>query len=318
MKRTALARLSGISCVAVALASVATAGIAAPVAADEVGGGEPLAALDSVAPEVVESAVALTPGPEGAAAETATGHVNVPADSDDPVQLSSNGVDVQIHLPVSDASLVSHDEGAAIYSERNGVSTIVSAQEDASVVIATTLESASAPSRFDYEYPGLTLEATGDGDVIGYDAAGEIAVFVGIPWAYDANGTAVPTRYEVDGSTLTQIVEHTDATFSYPIVADPTNYGGNDLYTKIVKDADSRGTIIRVYPAAVNFSHLSNTAIWRKYQALTPGAYETTTMYDQLICHVRNIGRLKMPWNLEPWRPVVGYNAVVVAGCNPQ
>lgn len=39
--------------------------------------------------------------------------------------------------------------------------------------------------------------------------------------AVDANGAAVPTRYEIDGTTLTQVVE-TDARTAYPVVADPS------------------------------------------------------------------------------------------------
>ncbi len=243
--------------------------------------------------------------------------MNVRSETDAPFQLSSNGVELEIYLPVSGASLVSDDDGAAVYSEVDGVSAIVSPQADAGLVIATTLESSTAPTRFDYEYPGLTLSPTGEGDVVGYDASGEVAVFIGIPWAFDATGATVGTYYEVDGSTLTQVVEHTDQSYTYPIVADPTNYGGNDLFTQVVRDSDARGTIIRVYPAAVNFAHISNSAIWDKYRRLTPSTYETTTMYDQLICHVRNVGRLKMPWNLEPWRRNVGYTAVVAALCNP-
>lgn len=40
------------------------------------------------------------------------------------------------------------------------------------------------------------------------------------PWAIDADGQALPTRYEIAGTTLTQVVDTTNATF--PVVADPT------------------------------------------------------------------------------------------------
>lgn len=36
-----------------------------------------------------------------------------------------------------------------------------------------------------------------------------------------ARGTEVPTRFVVEGSTLTQVVDHATATFAYPITADP-------------------------------------------------------------------------------------------------
>lgn len=40
------------------------------------------------------------------------------------------------------------------------------------------------------------------------------------PWAVDADGQPLPTHYEISGSTLTQVVDTTGATF--PVVADPT------------------------------------------------------------------------------------------------
>lgn len=41
------------------------------------------------------------------------------------------------------------------------------------------------------------------------------------PWAHDAAGKAVPTHYEIDGTTLVQVVEHKGGNYSYGITADP-------------------------------------------------------------------------------------------------
>jgi hypothetical protein len=46
---------------------------------------------------------------------------------------------------------------------------------------------------------------------------------IGAAWAVDANGEAVATHYEIDGTTLTQVVE-TNAQTAYPVVADPAWY----------------------------------------------------------------------------------------------
>ena len=43
------------------------------------------------------------------------------------------------------------------------------------------------------------------------------------PWAFDANGQAIPTSYELDGNVLTQTV-HTTSDTAYPVVADPSWY----------------------------------------------------------------------------------------------
>ncbi|WP_158548209.1 hypothetical protein [Desertihabitans brevis] len=60
-----------------------------------------------------------------------------------------------------------------------------------------------------------------DGRVSVLDADGEVVLGIEAPWAVDAAGEAIPTRYAVDGRTLTQVVE-TDASTEFPVVADPT------------------------------------------------------------------------------------------------
>lgn len=316
-----MSRTTAVSGAAAALLALAVAlSPGAAMAAPEQEATDPLTALEAAAPDLLEDAAELTPVAGGAEADTTAGTVTVPKSSDNLVRISTDSAAVSVQLPVAGASLVNHDRGAAVYSSVDSVSTIVSAQLNGSLMIATNIEEASASTRFDYVYPGLTFQMVGEGDVVGYDADGEIAVFVGIPWAYDADGRVVSTHYEVDGSTLTQVVRHTDETYAYPIVADPTvNFGGNSLYTKIVEDrnASTAAVIIRVYPASQNFSRITNTEIYEKYKALVPSTYEKNTMRDQLICHARNVGLLKVPWNLEAWRPDVGYAAVVAAACNP-
>ena len=47
-----------------------------------------------------------------------------------------------------------------------------------------------------------------------------------------------------------------------------------------------------------------------------PAHLHGQNMRDQLSCHISNAG-FKDPWNLESWRPDVGYNKTVVALCNP-
>jgi hypothetical protein len=70
--------------------------------------------------------------------------------------------------------------------------------------------------------PGDTLESPGDdvtrpGSVVGTDEA--VLLHIPAPWAVDATGAALPTRYEVAGSTITQVVDTRGA--SFPVVADP-------------------------------------------------------------------------------------------------
>lgn len=49
----------------------------------------------------------------------------------------------------------------------------------------------------------------------------EAIAHIAAPWAVDANGSPLPTRYSVEGSTVIQTVETTAAT-AFPVVADPS------------------------------------------------------------------------------------------------
>ncbi|MFR9749469.1 DUF2599 domain-containing protein [Nocardia sp. 004] len=58
---------------------------------------------------------------------------------------------------------------------------------------------------------------------------------------------------------------------------------------------------------------------WQEIRAESTNA-DTPGMRDQFICHwawARLVQPNKPSWNLEPWRPAVGYPATVEAGCNP-
>jgi hypothetical protein len=67
-----------------------------------------------------------------------------------------------------------------------------------------------------------------------------------------------------------------------------------------------------VFPAALDRA-------WGEVLAAAPDA-GTPGMYDQFKCHwqwARLVAPGKPSWNLEPWRPAVGYDATVAASCNP-
>ncbi len=58
---------------------------------------------------------------------------------------------------------------------------------------------------------------------------------------------------------------------------------------------------------------------WREVLTLAPGA-DTPGMRAQFVCHWQFAEFAepgKYSWDLEPWRPVVDENAMVLAGCNP-
>jgi hypothetical protein len=89
------------------------------------------------------------------------------------------------------------------------------------VRLLTVLHDATAPTRYNYSFAGRTLRGVGQGYVAVYDDGGEPVAVIEPAWAKDANGDAIATRYEIDGSTLTQVVDVDEHT-AFPVVADPS------------------------------------------------------------------------------------------------
>ncbi|MGW5240938.1 hypothetical protein ACWEOW_18550 [Monashia sp. NPDC004114] len=95
--------------------------------------------------------------------------------------------------------------------------------ESGDVQLLTVISNQEAPSTYDYPIglpSGARLVADGSG-AKAVDADGTTLGVFRAPWAKDADGRPVPTRYVVRGPSLIQVVEHRSANFRYPVVADP-------------------------------------------------------------------------------------------------
>ncbi|PRY60332.1 hypothetical protein BCF74_107118 [Knoellia remsis] len=117
------------------------------------------------------------------------------------------------------------DEGVTHVGQRVGEGT---------TQLLSVLQSPSSPKRISYDFPGKELQLLPDGSVAVVDPAGEGNLVANIekPWAKDATGKAVETRYEVKGSSLTQVVATTGQT-AFPVVADPIITVGWGLYLNL-------------------------------------------------------------------------------------
>lgn len=91
-----------------------------------------------------------------------------------------------------------------------------------SVRVAVAIDSADAPETYEFRFDGAsTLRPAPDGSIEVRDLLGNVAQTVAPPWALDADGKSVPTHFEVEGTKLTQIIEHRGRDYEYGIVADP-------------------------------------------------------------------------------------------------
>jgi hypothetical protein len=181
-----------------------------------------LAGVESVDPELI--AEPLTTGQATGTVPLGSGTVEVPTDLDAGITFTSPDGDTLTVRPTDSAaaeSATALDDGTVVFPGDTSASSVIVAEQG--VQMLTTITDETAPTRYSYD---LDLEAgehldVVDGGAVVTDADGTVLLAAAAPWATDAEGAAVPTRYEVDGSTLTQVVDHTAVDAAYPVVADP-------------------------------------------------------------------------------------------------
>lgn len=204
------------SLLAVGLTGFASADSPATNAADAV------AAIQQVAPDVVTGLAETVAGEHVAAAATIAGEdVIVPSDPSDGISLGAVTVGLPYAQQAEDAVA---SGGVVTFDNNNGSTTVPVIHRDGEVQISTVIHTPGAPRR--YAYPmtleagqSLRIEVDGSAEVV--DQQGSLVVAIASPWARDAAGDDVPTHYEVDGTTLIQVVDFTPTT-AFPVVADPT------------------------------------------------------------------------------------------------
>ncbi|GAA2046787.1 hypothetical protein [Leifsonia soli] len=190
---------------------------------------DPMAAVAAASPDTVANAASVPTtdtGTDAVAAAIAGTDVTVPVDPAAGISLGSGSQVVSIGLPFArnagDASV--QKSGVVSYDNNNGSTTVPVVQRDGNVQINTVIEDASAPKRYDYPISvpaGQHLQLNEDGSASVVTPDGVPSLAVAAPWAKDANGNAVLTHYEVQGSALTQVIDFA-ATTVFPVVADPS------------------------------------------------------------------------------------------------
>ena len=232
-------------------------------------------------------------------------------------------------------------DGSVIYQNPEGPVDIGVQTIDSSVRIATVIKSPDSPTRFDYTFalpPGGSLELSDDGFVAMRAADGSVLGGLAPAWAKDALGAELPTHYEINGPTVTQVVDISDPAIVYPVVADP--WWGQNLISSakwVLRIVNARhetlGWTLEVTPTKwaramayyVQYSYDVGAAGWtelyNRYRNSGRGIKKNLDgMRDQYICHQQVVG-IRAPnkptWNLDEWRPNYSYLSTVNAQCNP-
>jgi len=354
-------KIRNIAAVGVAaslVVGVLTLGFSVPVNAQDDLAAETLSALEAVTDQAGTSAtdvlanvadvVTDSSGDTAIEATVAGVEVIVPTDPSDQISLESSTGDVlSIGLPfadkATDATVVT--DGVVAYDNKNLSTTAVVVKQDGSVQITVVIEGPTAPTKYPYELniPSDATVSIGDnGGVTILDADGTFLGGIASAWAKDATGVSVPTHYVLNGSVLTQVVEHTTARFVYPIVADP--WFGIKLIERTAWYPYFKPWKLQVYPtgwlkaAPLLYATLWTRFIlsdirdqaWKDIKSMTPGGWNLSpSMRDQFYCHFDfwALGTVQRyfsdtnpsvdpSWDLEMYRPYVSYPYLVSQSCN--
>lgn len=195
------------------------------------------------------------------------------------------------------------------------------------------IKSADAPNTYDFPVELLVdekLVLNEDGSVVITKADGKNKLYIPKPWAKDASGKELNTYYQVNGSSLKQVIDTQNA--SFPVLADPL-WCGDFFYSNYWEDrASEGGKTLRNFPTwcgrafdtGYGFDEIINKApsdnAWPSYNR----NYTSTqgrSMYNQYRCHVWFASLYKESYNLEPSRPLVDWRTMITRNfpyaCNP-
>lgn len=197
--------------------------------------------INEIDPTIIDASVPASAVNNGWATKAAGSTFQIQSTGGDDIEFRPHGSpEIGIGLPfsdeiaASDATDVSPD-GLVAIENPNGSSIVPIPREDGSLQIVTVIDSSSAPVEYSFhmELPeGATVRQDGE-SISFFDAQGTFLAGLAPAWAKDAHGTDIPTRYEVSGTTVTQIVEHSNS-YAYPIVADP--WLGKNLFKNLYRD----------------------------------------------------------------------------------
>jgi hypothetical protein len=268
MKRRSLL-LAGAAGVSIVLSVASVAPAYSADAVDNVSATEVEQALANVSPTLLEDAVAgSATGADAAVIDDDGTSARIPREPTDGVDLTIGANTVSIGLPALDGAgdAVTLESGGVTYPGQNGVANTVLPFSDG-VQMLTTITSEDAPTSFSYpiEVPqGGTITLAEDGSAMVADGAGNPLVTTTAPWAVDAAGVSVPTHYEIDGTSLIQVVDHAADDFTYPIVADPRYtywWGGKEWWSASRVNVSLIATAVAGYVGMPGVALIAGSAI---------------------------------------------------------
>ena len=156
----------------------------------------------------------------GFRASNAVVETSLPLDIADGIEFSDLGVAV---APATEAPAAPTQVADKLFYANTDIDTdILAAPTPLGVDLIYQLRSSVSPQQhvLEFDLPaGATLAETSRG--VEVRSGGDILLNVANPSAWDAEGTAVPAHYELDGTTIRLVVEHQNRDLLYPLLVDP-------------------------------------------------------------------------------------------------
>lgn len=158
-------------------------------------------------------------------AATAGGVLTMPPTLNAPITWAVDaGRQVSVSLPGAQGSARLASDGTVVYTLSSGEDLAVQAMADGGIRAHAIVGGPDSTHSFRFDFgPSVTASLTDAGAVELRRYFGDTIESIGRlepPWARDANGSAVPTRFSVSGGVVTQDVLASPGN-RYPIVADP-------------------------------------------------------------------------------------------------
>ncbi|MFF3646953.1 DNRLRE domain-containing protein [Streptomyces sp. NPDC002564] len=195
-----------------------------------------LSAVNS-ALDAADVTAATTSDSTYAAIATSEGNtVSLPRGADDAISVkSTDRGDLGVTLPTPQPRGVSVNGNVVYHAPDGPVDTVAQPTVEGGASIFQVVKNTKAPREYSTSMrlpAGASLSTLDNNRILISSGTGDDTVTHGIidaPWATDANGTAVPTSYRIEGTKLVQKVDFDSGT-AFPVVADPRISFGWGVY----------------------------------------------------------------------------------------
>lgn len=159
----------------------------------------------------------------------------------DPIAInlgSDDQIDFPFHISLPKLEGLGRGEvaydGTVVYGSSESVSVAVQGMRDGLRILKVLTDSTSPET---YVYPvdvpsGASITSNDDGSASVYHD-GVLVMSIAAPWAVDSEGNWVDTHYIITHNAITQVINHKDGDYSYPVVADPRLTYGFGVYLNL-------------------------------------------------------------------------------------